>query len=121
MGLACIAEEAATKPGASVGLLVSHGCIVGQALLTLGNQDTRRRRCPSNSDEYLQRSEFPQQVVHLSFSFSESNDFSNYPLNIMCTVSPQIAADAARFSLDIWQIQELGQKAIQAKDRAYCM
>ncbi|MCJ1246236.1 hypothetical protein MMC30_003442 [Trapelia coarctata] len=38
----------------------------------------------------------------------------------MCTVSPQIAADASRFSLDIWQIQELGQKAVQAKAQAYC-
>jgi len=38
----------------------------------------------------------------------------------MCSVNPQLAADASRFSLDIWQIQELGQKAIQAKANAYC-
>ncbi|MCJ1280896.1 hypothetical protein MMC26_000213 [Xylographa opegraphella] len=38
----------------------------------------------------------------------------------MCSVSPQLAADAKRFSLDIWQIQELGQKAIEAKPRAHC-
>ncbi|MCJ1408951.1 hypothetical protein MMC19_003028 [Ptychographa xylographoides] len=38
----------------------------------------------------------------------------------MCSISPQLAADASRFSLDIWQIQELGQAAIKAKDRAHC-
>ena len=39
----------------------------------------------------------------------------------MCTVSPQLADDAKRYNLDIWQIQELGQKAVDAKDRAHCM
>ena len=38
----------------------------------------------------------------------------------MCSIKPQITEDAKRFSLDLWQIQELGQAAIQAKDRAYC-
>lgn len=52
---------------------------------------------------------------------SQLSNVRNSSSNTMCTVSPQIAADASRFSLDIWQIQELGQKALQAKDRAYCM
>ncbi|MCJ1242477.1 hypothetical protein MMC14_010485 [Varicellaria rhodocarpa] len=38
----------------------------------------------------------------------------------MCTVSPQLAEDAKRFNLDIWQIQELGEKAVDAKGRAHC-
>ena len=38
----------------------------------------------------------------------------------MCSVKSQIAEDAKRFSIDIWQLQELGQAAIKAKDRAYC-
>ncbi|MCJ1315484.1 hypothetical protein MMC15_000804 [Xylographa vitiligo] len=38
----------------------------------------------------------------------------------MCSVSHQLATDARRFALDVAQIQELGQKAIEAKARAHC-
>ncbi|MCJ1297586.1 hypothetical protein MMC08_000373 [Hypocenomyce scalaris] len=38
----------------------------------------------------------------------------------MCSVSPQVAADASRFSLPLYQLQELSEKAIDAKARAYC-
>ncbi|MCJ1414816.1 hypothetical protein MMC32_001145 [Xylographa parallela] len=38
----------------------------------------------------------------------------------MSSVSPQLAADAKRFSLDVSQIQELGRKAIETKARAHC-
>ena len=34
--------------------------------------------------------------------------------------SNYIVADAKRFSLDVHQLEQLGQKAIGAKDRAYC-
>lgn len=38
----------------------------------------------------------------------------------MCSVSPQVAEDASRFSIPLYQLQELGQKAIDSKARAYC-
>ncbi|MCJ1378450.1 hypothetical protein MMC17_001549 [Xylographa soralifera] len=38
----------------------------------------------------------------------------------MSSINPQLTADAKRFSLDVRQIQELGQKAIEAKARAHC-
>lgn len=38
----------------------------------------------------------------------------------MCSVSPQVAADASRFSIPLYQLQELSQKAIDSKARAYC-
>jgi len=47
-------------------------------------------------------------------------DDTNPDNGIMCTVSPQLADDAARFKLPLYQLQELGQSAIEAKDRAYC-
>lgn len=39
----------------------------------------------------------------------------------MSSVSNELAADAERFSLDPALLQELGQTAIAAKDRAHCM
>ncbi|MCJ1474349.1 hypothetical protein MMC13_003007 [Lambiella insularis] len=38
----------------------------------------------------------------------------------MSSTSAQLAADAEKFRLDLRQIQELGQKAVEAKDRAHC-
>jgi hypothetical protein len=34
--------------------------------------------------------------------------------------TPQLASDAARFGLDVAQLQELGVQAAKAKERAYC-
>ncbi|MCJ1288488.1 hypothetical protein MMC34_000016 [Xylographa carneopallida] len=38
----------------------------------------------------------------------------------MSSASPQLIADAKRFSVDVSQIQELGRKATEAKARAHC-
>ena len=38
----------------------------------------------------------------------------------MSSAEQQMAEDAKRFSIDIRQLQELGEAAIKAKDRAYC-